>query len=230
MKLFPKTSEDFGIPYSGDELKIFNKRYSESFSRQDNDTSTFKKLLLWLLGFAVLGVCVLISCKNAPNILTMVVMIALPVIPAVAFISAFFEKNAALKLRIQNCSAAFMLFCIIPIGVAALTEAILFYYLLFAACMAIGVLIGLNSWSKKVMKNLAVSDEKVKAGGKLAASIGAAAAVAVVPVVRALSDQKDVMYIILVFSTSVLCALIGWVMGIGIENIRYYRFLKKFKA
>lgn len=230
MKLFPKTSEDFGIPYSGDELKTFNKRFSEYFTKLDNDASPFKRFMLCLLGLAALAACVLIACKNALNIFTAVIMIFLPAIPFFTFVYAFFVKNAALKMRIRNCSAACLCLCIIPVGVAALTEAILFNYLLFAICMVVGLPIGVYSWSRRTIKNMAVSEEKAKAEGKLTFAIGAAAAVAVVPVIRALSDQKDVMYIILVFSTSVLCALIGWVMGLGIENIRYYRFLKKFKA
>lgn len=231
MKLIPKTPADFGIPFTGSELRDFNKRFSEFFPEADNRMTAKSKIFLYIIGIVCFAANVFIPFRHAPGFLMKAVIAALPVILAGVFVYACFMKDSACKTRLRNIMLSYQILLIFPIGITALTGFKLLDYLIYAVCMIIGIIIGVNGWGKRTMKLLAVSAEETEVKGRLARGIAAAVSAALVPVIRMFvgSAGKTAGYIVLGLLTSFLCVLLGWVSGLGIENVRYYRFIKNGK-
>ncbi|MBE6753633.1 MAG: hypothetical protein E7559_04680 [Ruminococcaceae bacterium] len=240
MKTKTKKAADYGITLTGSKLKDFNRKYKEAMYKEENRRS---KVLTLLGAFSMAGISIWLLAANVSSPATMLLMMIPPVIGIAVSVISLFAKDCAIRTQLGT-SAALAMFLVLLLTVCYVADSDAVtrivndrpvvvggkeYLPLYVSGMAttlLSMVCGIFGWSRQRMKQLAKDSQTGKQ--KPNYPLFAAIALLTSSIVRRLiipSVGAGVLFFMVVLFMVLICAILGYVMGISVGNVRYLRYL-----
>ncbi len=227
-KLRELTPVDFGITYKGRSLKEFNDYFQSDIS--NHASKTFREYLTIYaaaLGFGGAAFCgaLLRSAGTTERIMLLI----LPCFAAAVLLVSFFVRDNFLRTQTVSNAGVFSAGLMMQTFACAGISGRWVLYVMLLLLTAIGIAAGMRSWAEVRIRALAKRKGKAGTDRSLTKSVAGLVAVSVVPVIRGLSDEKGVPDVMMVVVSVIASAMFGFIVGLGINNMRYYCAVLKKK-
>ena len=217
-------AERFRVPLDAGRFRKFKRKFKEHFSK--TETTLRYRILAPLGAVAMAAVSIWILAANVAQH----VLMALLMIPSAAVIAvtaaALFQKNRLVRVQFHSsaCVAALLELMSNVIFVRGGQDLLL--HAIFGGITVFAAFFGIWRWGTVWVNMLAKDGWLEKQNGRSPAPYLLISSV-VVPLVRACSEGagRNALYVPMIIAMSVMCALLGYAIGISVGNIRFMHWL-----